>query len=90
MTTLINGIPATPEQEKEMERESIEKSNNIKTLYSQMFRLGCKDTQQVCSKLQRLSMFFGHIEAIGDMTDVELRLVHDFLTSLENENYKFN
>jgi hypothetical protein len=88
MTTLINGIPATPEEEKQIEREAYFRQQNIKSLYVQLYEFGLK-TDQVRSKLQKMSEFFGNIGSVGDLSGEQMGAIEQLLKYLKNINYKF-
>jgi len=88
MTTIINGVPATPQQEKEMEREAYFRQQNIKSLYAQLYEFGLK-TEQVRTKLQKMSEFFGNIGSVSDLSGEQMGAIEQLLNYLKNIGYKF-
>lgn len=88
MTTLINGIPATQEEEKQMEKEAYFREQNIKSLYAKLYSLGL-NSEQIRSKLDKMSMFFGHIGSVSNMSDDELSAVSHMIDELIVKGYKF-
>lgn len=62
--------------------------SSIKESYARLYELGC-NKEQVRSKLEKLSAFFGNIGSISDLTLEQIGLVNNFLKDIEILGYKF-
>jgi chromosome segregation ATPase len=64
------------------------RQQNIKALYAKLYSMGLT-TEQVRSKLDKMSMFFGHLGSVNNMSDEEICEVSHMIDSLIVKNYKF-
>lgn len=87
MTTLINGIPATPEQEREMEQYANDLSSAVKQAYKHLYNLGL-NTEQVREKLDLLSRFMGEL-GTSRLSVEQLKFINMWLSELETLQFKF-
>jgi len=64
------------------------RQQNIKALYAKMYSMELT-TEQIRSKLDKLSQFFGHIGGINNLSDVEICEISHMIDNLKVKNYKF-
>jgi hypothetical protein len=64
------------------------REQNIKAMYAKLYQMGLK-TEQVRARLDKMSMFFGNIGAVSNMSDDEIAAVNRMLDELKVRNYKF-
>ena len=64
------------------------REQNIKAMYAKLYQMGLK-TEQVRERLDRMSMFFGNIGAVSNMSDDEIAAVNHMLDELQVRGYKF-
>ena len=64
------------------------REQNIKTMYAKLYQMGLK-TEQVRERLDKMSMFFGNIGAVSNMSDEEICAVNHMLDELQVRGYKF-
>lgn len=83
----INGVQATPEQEKEMEQYSNDLSSAIKLAYKHLYSLGL-NTEQVREKLDLLARFMGEL-GTSRLTLEQVKFINMWLADLETLNFKF-
>ena len=65
------------------------REQNIKAMYAKLYQMGLK-TEQVRERLDKMSMFFGNIGAVSNMSDEEICEVNHMLDSLQVRGYKFS
>ena len=83
----LNGVPATPEQEREMEQYSNDLSSAIKQAYKHLYSFGL-DTVKVREKLDLLARFMGELGTSRLSVD-QLKFINMWLSELETLNFKF-
>lgn len=64
------------------------REQSIKAMYAKLYQMGLK-TEQVRERLDKMSMFFGNIGAVSNMSDDEIAAVNRMLDELQVRNYKF-
>jgi len=64
------------------------REQNIKALYAKLYSMGL-NTEQIRSKLNKISMFFGHLGSISNMSDVEICEFSHMIDNLKVKSYKF-
>ncbi len=73
-----------------MNKEEYEQwQRDIKSLYAKLYAFGL-NAEQVRSKLDKLSQFFGNISGVSNIVKKEeIIAIGDFLDTLKNLKYKF-
>jgi len=64
------------------------REQSIKSLYAKLYSMGL-NTEQIRTKLDKMSMFFGHIGSVSNMSDDEICEVNHMIDNLKVKNYKF-
>lgn len=64
------------------------REQSIKAMYAKLYQMGLK-TEQVRERLDKMSMFFGNIGAVSNMSDDEIAAVNRMLDELQVRGYKF-
>lgn len=64
------------------------REQSIKAMYAKLYQMGLK-TEQVRERLDKMSMFFGNIGAVSNMSDDEISAVNRMLDELQVRGYKF-
>lgn len=64
------------------------REQSIKSMYAKLYQMGLK-TEQVRERLDKMSMFFGNIGAVSNMSDDEIAAVNRMLDELQVRGYKF-
>ena len=57
-------------------------------MYAKLYQMGL-NTEQIRARLDKMSMFFGNIGAVSNMSDDEIASVNRMLDELKVRNYKF-
>lgn len=70
------------------ERKHNYREQSIKAMYAKLYQMGLK-TESVRERLDKISMFFGNIGAVSNMSDDEIIAVNRMLDELQVRNYKF-
>jgi hypothetical protein len=65
------------------------REQNIKAMYAKLYQMGLK-TEGVRARLDKMSMFFGNIGAVSNMSDDEIAAVNRMLDELQVRGYKFS
>ena len=65
-------------------RESI-----VKEAYARLYELGCT-TVQVRKKLDQMSMFFGNLGGVSNMSDKEIGLLNQYLQNIKSLGGRFD
>jgi len=79
-------VPADPGLTDEQIHNFREQS--IKAMYAKLYQMGL-NTEQVRARLDKMSMFFGNIGAVSNMSDDEIAAVNRMLDELQVRSYKF-
>jgi hypothetical protein len=61
----------------------------VKEAYARLYELGCT-SEQVRKKLDLMSMFFGNIGAVSNMSDKEIGLLNQFLQTIKTLGGRFD
>jgi hypothetical protein len=61
----------------------------IKEMYARLYNFGLK-TEEVRNRLDKLSMFFGNIGSVSNMSDDEIAITLHLLEYLALNDYKFH
>lgn len=85
--TTINGVPATQQEEKEMEQYSNDLSSAVKVAYKHLYNLGL-NTEQVRQKLDYLARFMGEL-SLSRLDLEQLKFINMWLDDLETLQFKF-
>jgi len=70
-------------------REEKYRESIVKEAYARLYELGCT-TVQVRKKLDQMSMFFGNLGAVSNMSDQEIGLVNHFLQTIKTLGFTFD
>lgn len=61
----------------------------VKEAYARLYDLGC-NKEQVREKLDIMSMFFGNLGSVSNMSDQEIGLVNHFLQTIKTLGFTFD
>lgn len=61
----------------------------IKEIYARLYKFGLK-SEEIRNRLDKLSMFFGNIGSVSNLSDEEIVITLHLLEYMDLNNYKFH
>lgn len=75
-------------EELKAKQEEETRSQIIKEAYARLYKLGC-NKDEIKTKLDKISMFFGNLGSVSNMSNQEIGLLNGMLNTMEIMGYTF-